>query len=104
MSFDTFQPSDVTNTLVLTGLSQEFFRLDVLEELRNLFASYGEINQWVKLSTFSRILIVYASEEDAMRAKEGCIVLLRCIFSDQYVDLLTSSLTTPLAEYLSTKP
>ena len=103
MSFGTFQPSEVTNTLVLTGLSQGFFRLDVLEELRNLFASYGEINQWVKLSTLSRIIIVYTSEEDAMRAKAGCIVLLRCIFSDQYVELFTSSSTTPLAEYLSPK-
>ena len=74
-----------TNTLVLTGLTREFFRLDVLEELRNLFASYGEINQWAKVSTLGRIIIVYVSEEHAMRAKNGCVGLIRCVFGDQYV-------------------
>jgi hypothetical protein len=88
-----------TNTLVLTGLSREFFRLDVLEELRNLFASYGEVNQWVKLSTLSRIIIVYVFEEDAMRAKEGCIVLIRCVFGDQYVFLSASPTTALLIVY-----
>ena len=74
--------SDITNTLVLTGLTREFFRLDVLQELQNLFASYGEINQWVKLSTLGRILIVYLLDDDAMRAKTACLEVIRNVFHD----------------------
>jgi len=73
-----------TNTLVLTGLTQEFFVDKVLVHLRTLFASYGEVNQWVILSKFRRILIVYVFEEDAMRAKHGCGVLIRYVFGDKH--------------------
>jgi Calcipressin len=67
---------DSTNTLILTGLSTELFVPDFLRQLRGLFASYGEINQWVPLRSLARIIIVYLYDEDSARAKHGAGELL----------------------------
>jgi hypothetical protein len=73
----TSPPDDSTNTLILTGLPRELFEPEFLHPLRNLFASYGDINQWVPLRSLVRIVIVYCEDDDAIRAKEGCEELLR---------------------------
>ena len=67
---------DSTNTLILTGLPTELFVPDFLRQLRGLFASYGEINQWVPLRSLARIIIVYLYDEDSARAKHGAGELL----------------------------
>jgi hypothetical protein len=74
---------DSTNTLVLTGLPREFFHSEVLEPLRHLFASYGEINQWVPLRSMVRVIIVYLYDEDAMCAKAGYEGLVNNDLSDR---------------------
>lgn len=40
--------------------------------LRDHFASFGEINQWVPLQGFGRIIIVYECEHDAETVKLRC--------------------------------
>ena len=37
--------------------------------MRHHFATFGEINQWVPLASFGRIMVVYKYEDDAERAK-----------------------------------
>jgi hypothetical protein len=41
-----------------------------MDMLRDHFASYGEINQWVPLPGFGRIITVYESEHCAETAKQ----------------------------------
>ena len=43
-----------------------------MDMLRDHFASYGEINQWVPLPGFGRIIIVYESEHRAETVKRQC--------------------------------
>jgi len=71
---------DSTNTLILTGLHNDLFQSDFLNPLRKIFASFGEINQWVPLRSMVRIIIVYSYDEDAMRAKASCDELLNDLF------------------------
>ncbi|PPQ98311.1 hypothetical protein CVT26_013516 [Gymnopilus dilepis] len=59
-----------TNTLAVTSLPKSFFDPLILDMLRNYFASFGEINQWVPLQGFGRIIIVYENNYDAERAKQ----------------------------------
>ncbi|KAL0947676.1 hypothetical protein HGRIS_013764 [Hohenbuehelia grisea] len=61
-----------TNSLVITSLPKSFFQLPVLDALREHFSSFGEINQWVPLPGFCRIIVVYELEDDAELAKQHC--------------------------------
>lgn len=66
-------PTDqATNTLAVTSLPKSFFDPVIMDMLRDHFASYGEINQWVPLPGFGRIIIVYESERRAEMVKRQC--------------------------------
>lgn len=65
-------PSQKTNTITVTGLPKSFFHPLVLDVLRTHFAAYGEINRWVPLPGFGRIIIVYNLEDSAESAKLHC--------------------------------
>ncbi|KAJ6473247.1 Calcipressin [Mycena sanguinolenta] len=58
-----------TNTLALTWLPKEFFQPLILDVLRDHFATYGQLNRWVPLPGFGRVLVVYMSDDDAETAK-----------------------------------
>lgn len=61
-----------TNTLAVTSLPRSFFEPVILDMLRDHFESYGEINQWVPLPGFGRIIIVYGLEHHAETVKRHC--------------------------------
>jgi hypothetical protein len=61
-----------TNTVTVTSLPKSFFHPLVLDVLRSHFAVYGEINRWIPLQGFGRIIIVYEVEESAESAKQHC--------------------------------
>jgi len=61
-----------TNTLVLTQLPTPFFHPRVMDALRDHFASHGSIRAWAPLRTFSRVVVVYESEDCADDAKAYC--------------------------------
>jgi len=61
-----------TNTLVLAQLPTPFFHPRVMDALRDHFASHGTIRAWAPLRTFSRVIIVYESEDSADEAKAYC--------------------------------
>jgi len=61
-----------TNTLTMASLPRSFFIPEILNIIRSHFNYYGEINQWVPLPGFGRILIVYTNEDDAESAKRAC--------------------------------
>jgi hypothetical protein len=61
-----------TNSLVITQVPRSFFQPLILNVLRDHFATYGEINQWVPIASFSRIILVYHSEDSAELAKHAC--------------------------------
>ncbi|KAF7323328.1 hypothetical protein HMN09_00113700 [Mycena chlorophos] len=65
-------PGQPTNTLAITSLPKQFFEPDVLSILRRHFATYGEINRWIVLQSFARIMVVYTSNDDAETAKRHC--------------------------------
>ncbi|KAF8968268.1 Calcipressin-domain-containing protein [Flammula alnicola] len=65
-------PSQPTNTLAVTSLPKSFFEPLILSMLREHFASFGDINQWVPLQGFGRIIIVYEFEHHAEDAKQKC--------------------------------
>ncbi|KAF9533616.1 calcineurin-binding protein [Crepidotus variabilis] len=58
-----------TNTLAVTSLPRPFFQPQILDALRDHFGSFGEINQWVPLQGFARIIIVYEKSQHAEVAK-----------------------------------
>ncbi|KAF7316983.1 hypothetical protein HMN09_00432700 [Mycena chlorophos] len=62
-----------TNSLAVTGngigIPKSFFRPELLDLMREHFETFGQINNWVPLSTFGRILVVYQQEADAESAK-----------------------------------
>ncbi|KAF9484962.1 Calcipressin [Pholiota conissans] len=64
--------SVATNTLAVTSLPKAFFDPLILSMLREHFASFGDINQWVPLQGFGRIIIVYEFEHCAEVAKQTC--------------------------------
>jgi hypothetical protein len=66
------QTTERTNSLIVAQLPQSFFHPLVINVLRDHFATYGEINQWVPIASFARIIIVYNEEGDAERAKLQC--------------------------------
>ncbi|KAF9036837.1 calcineurin-binding protein [Panaeolus papilionaceus] len=59
-----------TNTIAVTSVPKSFFDPLILDMLRNHFLSFGDINQWVPLQGFARIIIVYEHDESAERAKQ----------------------------------
>ncbi|KAH7928139.1 Calcipressin [Leucogyrophana mollusca] len=61
-----------TNSLVITQVPRSFFRPAILSALQDHFATYGDINQWVPIASFARIILVYYSEDSAERAKLNC--------------------------------
>ncbi|KAH7911898.1 Calcipressin [Hygrophoropsis aurantiaca] len=67
-------PKDVerTNSLVITQVPRSFFQPVIMRALQDHFATYGDINQWVPIASFSRIILVYYSEDSAERAKLNC--------------------------------
>jgi hypothetical protein len=65
-------PDEKTNTLAVTSLPRSFFNSLILNMLRDHFATFGEINQWVPLQGFGRIIIVYESAHHAETAKQCC--------------------------------
>ncbi|KAJ7589504.1 calcineurin-binding protein [Mycena floridula] len=61
-----------TNTIAITSLPKPYFYPEILDVLHHHFSSYGEINQWVPLPGFGRILVVYVNDEAAEAAKLEC--------------------------------
>jgi len=61
-----------TNTIAVTSIPKSFFHPVVLDVLRNHFSSFGEINRWVPLPGFGRIIIVFRYEDHAELAKQTC--------------------------------
>ncbi|KAJ6620394.1 Calcipressin-domain-containing protein [Mycena sp. CBHHK59/15] len=100
-----------TNTLAVT-MPKEFFQPLFLDVLWKHFATFGEINRWVLLPSFGRIIIVYTLEDDAETAKVHCdpIVLeqtqdrsqivLRVYRADPNPLLAASDDVVPEANYL----
>jgi hypothetical protein len=66
------ETSKRTNTLVLAQLPTPFFHPRVMDALRDHFASHGTIRAWAPLRTFSRVVVVYESEDSADEAKAYC--------------------------------
>lgn len=66
------ETSKRTNTLVLAQLPTPFFHPRVMDALRDHFASHGTIRAWAPLRTFSRVIVVYESEDSADEAKSYC--------------------------------
>jgi len=63
------QVYQATNTVTVTSLPKSFFDPLVLDMLRNHFAGFGDINQWVPLQGFGRVIVVYEAEQHAELAK-----------------------------------
>ncbi|TFK64345.1 Calcipressin [Pluteus cervinus] len=61
-----------TNTIAITSIPKPFFQPAVLTVLKAHFESFGDINQWVPLPGFGRIIVVYYLEEHAEDAKLQC--------------------------------
>ncbi|KAF9009553.1 Calcipressin, partial [Cyathus striatus] len=61
-----------TNTLAVTCLPKSFFDPIILDLLKDHFLTFGEINQWVPLPGFGRIIIVFERDQDAEAAKLAC--------------------------------
>jgi hypothetical protein len=58
-----------TNTVAITSLPRAFFDPLILDLLRTHFENFGEINQWVPLPGFGRVIVVYEHDQSAERAK-----------------------------------
>lgn len=80
------EPSKRTNTLVLTQLPAPFFHPRVMDALHHHFASHGKIRAWAPLKTFSRVVVVYESEDSADEAKTYCDGLEIDATPETYVD------------------
>jgi len=82
--YSTFSaPQSPTNSLAITQLPKDFFHPAVLSVLRDHFDLYGEINQWVPLTAFGRILVVYTTEEAVEHAKRTCDPIILSGTSDR---------------------
>lgn len=77
--------SQATNTVTVTALPKSFFDPLILNLLREHFASYGEINQWVPLPGFGRVIVVFEEDHSAEMAKQHSDPILLQATSDQYV-------------------
>jgi len=61
----------VTNTVTVTSLPKSFFDPLILAMLRDHFSHFGDINQWVPLQGFGRVIVVYEAEHHAESAKRN---------------------------------
>ncbi|KAG1799411.1 Calcipressin [Suillus plorans] len=75
-SFASPKSTQPTNSLVITQVPRSFFQPSIINALRDHFATYGEINQWVPIASFCRIILVYYAEEAAEVAKNACDPLI----------------------------
>jgi hypothetical protein len=75
-TFASPKSTQPTNSLVITQVPRTFFQPSIINALRDHFATYGEINQWVPIASFSRIILVYYAEEAAEIAKNACDPLI----------------------------
>ncbi|GLB35564.1 putative calcipressin [Lyophyllum shimeji] len=66
------QYAQPTNTVAVAGVPKAFFHPVILDVLRDHFSSFGEINRWVPLPGFGRIIVVYRFEDNAEHAKQDC--------------------------------
>lgn len=64
-------PPPITNTLIVPSLAPSFFDPLVLQALRDLFGSYGQLHSWAPLRGLGRIILVYWDERHAEDAKLG---------------------------------
>ena len=62
---------NVTNTLIVTKVPPSLLHSSVTPSLKEFFARHGNIEAWVPLSSFERVVVVYSTVEAAERAKEG---------------------------------
>ena len=60
-----------TNTVMVTSLPKSFFDPLILGMLRDHFSHFGDINQWVPLQGFGRVIVVYEAEHHAELAKRN---------------------------------
>ncbi|KAJ2913585.1 hypothetical protein MD484_g6831, partial [Candolleomyces efflorescens] len=74
--------SQATNTVNVTALPKSFFDPLILDLLREHFATYGEINQWVPLPGFGRVIVVYEEDHSAETAKQHSDPILLQATSD----------------------
>ena len=58
-----------TNTLALLLPHTSLFSPPILELLRAHYEQYGPIAHWAPVKAFGRVIVVFAQEEDAERAK-----------------------------------
>ncbi|KIY68770.1 Calcipressin [Cylindrobasidium torrendii FP15055 ss-10] len=68
----TTDTDTTTNTLAVTSLPKTFFHPNILAVLRDHLEAFGEINQWVPLPTFGRIIVVFVHNSVAETAKREC--------------------------------
>ena len=59
-----------------------------MDALRDHFASHGTIRAWAPLRTFSRVVVVYQSEDSADEAKTYCDGLQIDATAETYVLVL----------------
>ncbi|WRT70556.1 uncharacterized protein IL334_007554 [Kwoniella shivajii] len=59
-----------TNTLALLLPHQALFSPPILQLLKDHYGLFGEIIHWAPVKAFGRVLIVFASEEDAENTKK----------------------------------
>lgn len=60
---------DPTNTLALLLPHPFLFHPPILALLRAHYASYGNLHTWAPIRAFGRVILVYYTDDDAMRAK-----------------------------------
>ena len=77
----------------MTQVPSQFFHPLVINVMRHHFATFGEINRWVPLASFGRIMVVYRDEDDAERAKLQCDPLILEASYDRYAPPIPLSLT-----------
>lgn len=67
------EESERTNSLIIARVPTAFFQQpQLLDLLRDHFETFGEINQWAPMPSFTRIIVVFYHEEAAERAKRTC--------------------------------
>jgi len=84
-----------TNSLIVTQLPPTFFHPLVIKVLRDHFATYGDINQWVPIAGLARIIVVYNHENDAEEAKLRCDPLVLEATEDRPETVLRVYRSTP---------
>ncbi|WVW80998.1 hypothetical protein I302_102989 [Kwoniella bestiolae CBS 10118] len=63
-------PQEETNTLALLLPNQALFSPPILSLLKDHYGLFGDIVHWAPVKGFGRVIVVFASNEDAERAKK----------------------------------